>query len=139
MINKVTLVGRVGKEPEVKHLENDLTVANFSMATSESYKNKNGDKVENTEWHNIVLWRGLAKVAENYLKKGDLVYIEGKIRSRSYDDKDGVKCYVTEIYGDSMTMLSSKPKGNETKPAEEVNGGFDSFGSPSTMEDLPFN
>lgn len=109
-VNKVILVGRLGKDPEVRHLENGAAVANFSIATSEVYKDRNtGERREQTEWHNIVLWRGLAEVAEKYLKKGDMAYIEGKLRTRSWE-KDGITRYTTEVVGDNMTMLS--PKGN---------------------------
>ena len=109
------IVGRLGKEPEVRHLENGAAVANFSVATSETYKDRNtGERREQTEWHNVVLWRGLAEVAEKYLHKGDMVYVEGKLRTRSWE-KDGITRYTTEIVGDNMTMLS--PKGsNEGNP-----------------------
>lgn len=110
-INKVILVGNLGKDPEVRYLESKVAVCNFSLATSESYKDKTGNWVEQTEWHNIVLWRGLAEVAEKYLKKGSRVYLEGKIRTRSYDDKDGNKKYITEIVGDNMVMLDSRQEG----------------------------
>lgn len=107
-VNKVILVGNVGKDPEVRYLDENTTVCRFPLATSEVYKNRNGERVEQTEWHNIVLWRGLAQVAEKYVKKGSQLYIEGRIRSRSYDDKDGVKRYFTEIVGDNMQMLGRK-------------------------------
>lgn len=107
-LNKIMLIGNLGKDPEVKHLDNGATVANFSIATSESYKDKNsGERIEQTEWHNIVLWRGLAEVAEKYLKKGDSVFVEGKSRTRSYD-KNGVTVYTTEVICDQLTMLSTK-------------------------------
>jgi single-strand DNA-binding protein len=109
-VNKAIIVGRLGKDPEVRHLENGAAVANFPVATSETYKDRNtGERKEQTEWHNVVLWRGLAEVAEKYLKKGDMVYIEGKMRTRSWE-KDNVTRYTTEIVGDNMTMLS--PKGS---------------------------
>ena len=97
MINKVILLGNVGKDPDVRHLDNNATVARFSLATSESYKNKNGEKITNTEWHNIVAWRSHAEFAGKYIKKGTLLYVEGKIRTRSWDDKDGNKRYTTEV------------------------------------------
>lgn len=104
-VNKVILVGRLGKDPEVRHLENGATVANFSIATSETYKDRQtGERREQTEWHNVVLWRGLAEVAEKYVKKGDMIYVEGKLRTRSWE-KDGVTRYTTEVVGDNMTML----------------------------------
>lgn len=109
-VNKVILVGRLGKDPEVRHLESGASVANFPIATSEVYKDRNtGERKEQTEWHNIVLWRGLADIAEKYLNKGDMVYIEGKLRTRSWE-KDGITRYTTEVVGDNMTMLS--PKGS---------------------------
>lgn len=107
-VNKVILVGNVGKDPETRYLDENTAVCKFPLATSEVYKNRDGEKVEQTEWHNIVLWRGLARVAEQYVKKGSQIYIEGRIRSRSYDDKDGVKKYITEIVGDNMQMLGRR-------------------------------
>lgn len=106
-INKVILVGHLGKDPEVRHLDGGVTVASFPLATSETY-NKDGKRVEQTEWHNIVLWRGLAEVASKYLQKGKLVYIEGKLRTRSFEDKEKVKKYVTEIVAENFTMLGRK-------------------------------
>jgi single-strand DNA-binding protein len=109
MVNKVTLIGRLGKDPVLKHFSNDNAIAEFSVATDESYKNKEGQKVEQTEWHNVkVPTKKQAEIAEKYLKKGMLVYVEGKIRTRSYDDKDGNKRYVTEIICENFRMLESK-------------------------------
>lgn len=107
-INKVILVGNVGQDPEVKHLDNNVALARFSLATSETYVAKNGEKVTTTEWHNIVLWRGLADLAEKYIRKGKQIYVEGRIRTRSWDDKDGNKRYTTEIYGDVVRLLSGR-------------------------------
>ena len=107
-VNKVILVGNLGKDPEVRYLDNGVAVANFSLATTENYKNKQGERVSQTEWHNIVFWRGLAEVAEKYLKKGDSVYVEGKLRTRRWEDKDGNAKYTTEILADNMTMLGNK-------------------------------
>ena len=107
-VNKVILVGHLGKDPEVKTLENGAKVANFSLATTESYKDRNsGERVDNTEWHNIVVWRGLADVAERFLKKGSLIYIEGKLQTRSYE-KDGITRYSTDILARELTMLGKK-------------------------------
>ncbi len=106
-INKVILVGHLGKDPEVRHLEGGVTVASFPLATSETF-NKDGKRVEQTEWHNVVLWRGLAEVASKYLQKGKLVYIEGKLRTRSFEDKEKVKKYVTEVVAENFTMLGRK-------------------------------
>ena len=109
-VNRVTLIGHVGKDPDVKYFDNGNAVASFSLATTEKgYTAQNGIQVpDRTEWHNVVCWKGLAKVAEQYVKKGTQVYIEGKIRSRSYDDANGVKRYVTEIYADNLQLLGSK-------------------------------
>lgn len=104
-VNKVILLGNLGRDPEVRHLDNGRAVANFSIATTEFYKNKQGERVSNTEWHNVVLWTPLAEIAEKYLKKGNQVYIEGKLTSRSYEDKDGVTKYITEVVGREMTLL----------------------------------
>lgn len=110
-VNKVILIGRLGKDPEVRNLDNGAVVANFSIATSESYRDRTtGERKEVTEWHNIVLWRGLAEIAQKYLHKGDMVFIEGKLRTRSWE-KDGVTRYTTEVVADNMTMLSPKTSG----------------------------
>jgi len=121
-VNKVILVGRLGKDPEVRHLESGTAVANFSMATSEVYRDRQtNEKREQTEWHNVVLWRGLAEIAEKYVKKGDMVYIEGKLRTRSWD-KDGVTRYTTEVVGDNMMMLSGKG-GDSSQQSEDYSSG----------------
>jgi single-strand DNA-binding protein len=107
-VNKVILVGNVGKDPETRYLEGGSAVSKFSMATSEVYRNKDGEKITTTEWHNIVLWRGLAEVAEKYVKKGSQIFIEGRIKTRSYTDKDGNTRYITEIVGDNMQLLGKR-------------------------------
>lgn len=131
-VNKVILVGNLGKDPEVRHLEGGAAVANFPIATTEIYKDKTGQRQEQTEWHNIVVWRGLAEVAEKYLKKGMTIYIEGKLRTRSWDDKEGNKRYTTEVVGDTFTILSKKdnPSGGNS-----VDSGIS---GPKTGDDLPF-
>ena len=144
-VNKVILVGRLGKEPEVRNLDNGATVANFTIATSESYKDKTtGEKKEVTEWHNVVLWRGLAEIAQKYVHKGDLVYIEGKLRTRSWE-KEGVTRYTTEVIADNLTMLGSRGGGGgnssndmgsrstERTPTESYNAPAD-----TSTDDLPF-
>jgi len=142
-VNKVILVGRLGKDPEVRNLENGASVANFTMATSESYKDKTtGDRKEVTEWHNIVVWRGLADIAAKYLHKGDMVYIEGKLRTRSWE-KEGVTRYTTEIVGDNMTMLSTKPGGSGSDYSKSAASPEMSPNAPRptadhTSDDLPF-
>ncbi|MGB0368505.1 MAG: single-stranded DNA-binding protein [Flavobacteriales bacterium] len=109
-VNKVILVGNLGADPETRTIESGAKVANFSIATSERYKDKNGNQVDKTEWHNIVMWRGLADIAERYLKKGSQVFIEGKLRTRSWDDQNGNKRYTTEVLADNMTLLG-RPEG----------------------------
>lgn len=118
-INKVILVGNVGQDPEVKHLDNNVALARFSLATSETYVAKNGEKVTTTEWHNIVLWRGLADLAEKYIRKGKQIYVEGRIRTRSWDDKDGNKRYTTEIYGDVVRLLSGREGASQDTSGSE--------------------
>ena len=107
-VNKVILVGRLGNDPEVKHLEGDNVVANVSLATSESYKDKTGAKVEQTEWHSLEFWGTQAKIAEQYLQKGSQIYVEGKIKTETWEDKDGNKRYKTKIRVNSLTMLGGK-------------------------------
>jgi single-strand DNA-binding protein len=147
-VNKVILVGRLGKDPEVRNLDNGVSVANFTMATSETYKDRTtGEKKEATEWHNIVLWRGLAEVSQKYLHKGDLVYIEGKLRTRSWE-KEGVTRYTTEIVADNMTMLGSRGGGGGNSGSSSTEYGSrtperapsESFSSPAdnNTDDLPF-
>lgn len=137
-INKVILVGHLGKDPEVRHLDGGVSVASFPLATSETYT-KDGKKVEQTEWHNIVMWRGLADIASKYLQKGKLVYIEGKLRTRSFEDKDGNKRYTTEVVAENFTMLGRKSdfdnngNGGPMK-AEEQPVDY----SESPDDDLPF-
>ena len=109
-VNKVILVGNVGQDPEVRYLDNNTAVCNIRLATSEVYKNKNGERITSTEWHSVVLWRGLAEVADKYVKKGSQLYIEGKLRTRSWDDKDNNKRYTTEIVADVMQMLGRRPE-----------------------------
>jgi len=147
-VNKVILIGNLGKDPEVRHLDNGAAVANFSIATTETYKDRNsGERIDQTEWHNIVLWRGLAEIAEKYLKKGDSVYIEGKLKTRSWE-KDGVTRYTTEVVGDQMTMLGGKKSGDDSGQSSNYSGN-QSNNQPaaapsqtpdtnSEMDDLPF-
>jgi len=132
----------LGKDPEIRHLEGGVAVASFPLATSETF-NKDGRKVEQTEWHNIVMWRGLADVAAKFLQKGKLVYIEGKIRTRSFEDKEGIKKYTTEIVAENFTMLGRKTdfEDNNTpihaSTNTKSNGAVTDFG-PAADDDLPF-
>ena len=138
-VNKAILVGNLGKDPEIRHLDNGVAVANFSLATTESYTNKHGERVNQTEWHKVVLWRGLADIAEKYLKKGNSVYIEGKIITRKWEDKDGNVRYSTDIVADKMTMLGSKQESSSIAPPknnEETNSSNSS--EQLNNDDLPF-
>lgn len=138
-MNKVILIGNVGKDPEVRHLESGVVNAQFSLATNETYKNKSGEKVTNTEWHNIVLWRGLAEIAEKYVKKGSTILIEGKIRTRSYDDKDGNKKYITEIVADNMQLMGrADDNGNRSAAGEPRAAAVEESPMDLASDDLPF-
>lgn len=160
-VNKVILIGNVGKDPDIRYLDSGVAIARFPLATSETYKNKEGEKVTTTEWHNIVLWRGLAEVAEKYVKKGSQLFIEGRIRTRSYDDKEGNKKYVTEIVADTMQMLGKKSEtdshdastsnheneiedkgysnaGNKNQAEAQKSGTFDKGITGQDEDDLPF-
>lgn len=135
-INKVILVGNVGKDPDVKYFDNGSAVASFTLATTErGYTAQNGTTIpDRTEWHNVVCWRGLAKIAEQFVKKGTRLYIDGKIRSRSYDDAKGVKRYVTEIYADNLELLGSKPQSDQPQSDNRTHN----TPPPDEGEDLPF-
>ncbi len=144
-VNKVILIGNLGKDPEVRHLENGAVVANFPLATSETYTDRNtGQRVENTDWHDIVVWRGLAEVVEKYVRKGTKVYVEGKLKKRSWQDKEGNTRYTTEVVADELTILS-RPDDRENRPSAP----YDSGGTPTPPsrvddilkkddDDLPF-
>jgi len=112
-LNRVTLIGNCGKEPEYKQLEDGTPVAKIALATTEIYRLKNGETQSRTDWHTIILWRGLAGLAKEYVRKGSLLYVEGKLRNRQYDDKDGVKKYVTEIVAEQVILLDKKTKAPE--------------------------
>jgi single-strand DNA-binding protein len=145
-LNKVMLIGNLGKDPEIRAIPSGVKVANFSIATTERYTDKNGQKVDKTEWHNIVMWRGLAEVAEKYLKKGKQIFVEGRLQTRSWDDQTGQKKYMTEIVADNMVMLGSPRDGggeasesytrNENAPPRETPSG--SGLPPAPEDDLPF-
>ena len=136
-VNKVILIGNVGKDPDVRYLDSGVAVATFSLATTErGYTLQNGTQVpDRTEWHNIVLWRGLAQTAEKYVRKGDKLYIEGKIRSRSYDDQNGVKRSIVEIFADNMEMLT--PRGT-AQPQQPMQQPVQQPVVENPSDDLPF-
>jgi single-strand DNA-binding protein len=140
-VNKVILVGNLGKDPEVRHLEGGVSVAHFTLATNDYYKDKQGNRVERTEWHNISAWRGLADMADKYLKKGQQVYIEGKLRTRQYQDKDQQTRYITEIVADEISLLGGRPQGAGS--AGDANGAAvaepqQSFRQEPELDQLPF-
>jgi len=112
-LNKVSLIGNLGKDPDFQYLAGQVAVAKLSLATTETFKDKTGNAQTQTEWHTVVLWRGLAELAHKYLSKGSLVFIEGKLKTRSYDDKDGTKKYVTEIMAEQLILLDKKTEGKE--------------------------
>jgi single-strand DNA-binding protein len=131
MVNKAILIGRLGKDPEVRYTPDGTMVTTFRLATDEQWKDKNGEKVQKTEWHQIVTYRKLAEICGNYLVKGKLVFIEGRIQTRQWEDKDGVKRYTTEIVANDMKMLDSK------SPAKGDSSSPDSVNSNSAMGNLP--
>ncbi|OUV54950.1 MAG: single-stranded DNA-binding protein [Flavobacteriales bacterium TMED113] len=146
-LNKVMLIGNLGKDPESREMSDGTKMAKFPIATTETYKNRQGEKVSNTEWHNIVLWRGLAEVAINWLKKGDSVYIEGKLKTRSWEDESGVKKYATDIQADNLSMLGSKREpdsfsqsqpGNQNSFEEKNQSSEKINDSSNDDDDLPF-
>lgn len=151
-VNKVILIGNLGADPEVRHLPSGVPVANFRIATSETFKDRTtGEKREQTEWHNVVAWRGLAEITEKYLRKGSKVYVEGKLRTRKWQDKDGVDRYTTEIQADEMKMLdraaagtASSAQGDVSQRRDVQNAGSVASTSsvaanePDDMDDLPF-
>ena len=124
-LNKVLLIGNVGKDPEVRHLESGTAVATITLATSERYRDRNGETRELTEWHTVIAWRQLADLAENYIRKGSQIYVEGKIRSRSWDDQNGQKRYVTEIQADTIQLLGRRSDNPAAQQAQPQNyGGY---------------
>lgn len=140
-LNRVMLIGNLGKDPDVQTLEGNIPVAKFPLATTESFKDRSGKQLSQTEWHTVVLWRGLAELAQKYLHKGSLVYIEGRLKTRNWEDKEGNKKYVTEVVGDNLIMLDKKMEGAKTQDAPDNLTGFHGddlppLGEPSS--DLPF-
>jgi len=146
-VNKVILIGRLGKDPEIRSMESGRKVANFSIATDDSYKDRDGNKVERTDWHNIVFWGPQAEICERFLNKGKLVYVEGKLKTRSYE-QDGITKYTTEVLGSQMTMLGSRnDEGGQmgggmpsSKPAQSPASAPASNASSAMedVDDLPF-
>src|SRR3954462_6309459 len=147
-VNRVVLIGNLGREPDLQYLEGNIAVAKFPLATTETYKDKNGTLISQTEWHTIVLWRGLAELAQKYLHKGSLVFIEGRIRTRTWEDKDKNRRFSTEIVGDNLVMLDKRKEhenlaaGGDHSTPEMGNfpdTNFDGGAVPaSAKDDLPF-
>ncbi|MBK6276382.1 MAG: single-stranded DNA-binding protein [Chitinophagales bacterium] len=142
-VNKVILIGRLGKDPEVRKINATTTVCNFPLATNESYKNQDGTYTEQTEWHNIVMWRGVAERAERILKKGNTIFVEGKLRTRSWEDKEGHKRYTTEIVVENFQLLDKKESSGNTQHSSNENKSADTNSSetitePTFDDDLPF-
>ncbi|KAA3661650.1 MAG: single-stranded DNA-binding protein [Calditrichaeota bacterium] len=141
-VNKVILIGNLGKDPELRYTQSGQAVASFSLATNESWKGKDGSQQEKTEWHNIVLWARQAELANEYLKKGSMVYIEGRLQTRNWDDKDGVKHYITEIVGQNMQFLDSRGQeggtGNRSFPPPPPEPSEGDLPDAADENDLPF-
>lgn len=137
MVNKVILIGNVGADPDVRYLEGGVAVANLRLATTERYRNKNGENVDQTEWHTIVLWRGLAEIVEKYVRKGMRLYIEGRLRTRTWDDQSGNKRYTTEIWADNMQMLSFRQEGENGNPTPARNYNAPANTAPASQSEAP--
>lgn len=142
-VNKVILLGNLGADPEVKHLEGDKVVANLRLATTETYKDRNGNRMENTEWHDLELWDGLARIAEQYLKKGSKIYVEGKIKNDTWQDEQGNNRRRTRIRVNNMTMLDSRPEGSTGGERNMATSGSNPTPTPvmdnsADDDDLPF-
>lgn len=141
-VNRVMLIGNLGKDPDVQYLEGNIAVAKFSLATTETYKDRAGKLISQTEWHTVVLWRGLAELAQKYLHKGSLVYIEGRLRTRSWEDKEGNKKFATEVVGDNLIMLDKRTDmhghGFNGMPGDDLEGMSSADAPPEPNQDLPF-
>lgn len=133
-VNHVFLIGNLGKDPEIQYIEGNIPVAKFPLATTETYKDKKGNTVPQTEWHNIVLWRGLAELASKYLHKGSLVHIEGSLRTRSWEDKDKNKRFMTEIIASNLVMLDKRT--SEYRSEHDENNGLNTTGISDSNDDM---
>lgn len=146
-VNRVTLIGNLGKDPDIQYLEGNIGVAKFPLATTETFKDRTGKLISQTEWHTVVLWRGLAELAQKYLHKGSLVYIEGRLRTRSWDDKEGSRKFATEVVGDNLIMLDKRTDGgagshHPPSSASQGDSGVEGFTNPDAPigdpGDLPY-
>ncbi|HEY1032442.1 MAG TPA: single-stranded DNA-binding protein [Flavipsychrobacter sp.] len=139
-VNRVMLIGNLGRDPDLQYLEGNIAVAKFPLATTETFKDKNGNLVSQTEWHTVVLWRGLAELAQKYLHKGSLVFIEGRLRTRHWEDKDKNKRFSTEIVGDNLVMLDKRKENGDYQNSGDTTHqdiSYDPNIEP-TKDDLPF-
>lgn len=137
-VNRVMLIGNLGRDPDVQFLEGNIGVAKFPLATTETFKDRAGKLISQTEWHTVVLWRGLAELAQKYLHKGSLVYIEGRLRTRSWEDKDGNKKFATEVVGDNLIMLDKRSDASGQLPPHAAPGDHPEGDIPPLGPDLPF-
>jgi single-strand DNA-binding protein len=142
-VNRVMLIGNLGKDPDIQFLEGNIGVAKFPLATTETFKDRSGKLVSQTEWHTVVLWRGLAELAQKYLHKGSLVYIEGRLRTRSWEDKEGNRKFATEVVGDNLIMLDKRADGGGQHGSMPQEGGIEGISSadapmPEPSPDIPF-
>jgi single-strand DNA-binding protein len=142
-VNRVMLIGNLGKDPDVQFLEGNIAVAKFPLATTETFKDRAGKLISQTEWHTVVLWRGLAELAQKYLHKGSLVYIEGRLRTRSWEDKEGNRKFATEVVGDNLIMLDKRSDGSHSSGSTSSDSGLEGFsGTDSSLgepsQDIPF-
>lgn len=137
-VNKVILIGNVGKDPDMQYLEGNIVVAKFPLATTETYKDRSGNLTSQTEWHTIVLWRGLANLAQKYLHKGSLIYIEGRLRNKVWDDKDKIRHYTTEIVGDSIVMLDKRKENGDAPDPFNMSEANSVSAASGTKDDSPF-
>jgi single-strand DNA-binding protein len=147
-VNRVMLIGNLGKDPDVQFLEGNIAVAKFPLATTETYKDRAGKLISQTEWHTVVLWRGLAELAQKYLHKGSLIYVEGRLRTRSWEDKEGNRKFATEVVGDNLIMLDKRADGGHGAPhsgsSSTDSAGIEGMGNEDvppiggSSEDLPF-
>ena len=141
-VNRVMLIGNLGKDPDVQFLEGNIAVAKFPLATTETFKDRSGKLVSQTEWHTVVLWRGLAELAQKYLHKGSLVYIEGRLRTRSWEDKEGNRKFATEVVGDNLIMLDKRTDGSVSSGGH-ADPGLEGLSTadapiPEPSPDIPF-
>ena len=141
-VNRVMLIGNLGKDPDMQYLEGNIGVAKFPLATTETFKDRSGKLVSQTEWHTVVLWRGLAELAQKYLHKGSLVYIEGRLRTRSWEDKEGTRKFATEVVGDNLIMLDKRTDGGGAGTSHHADNEPEGFSGTDTPAgdpgDLPY-